>query len=66
MSLKSFHIFFVIVSTLFTLGFGIWSLDTYFKGAVDGTPLILGISSLAIGAILIIYGIKVYHKLKDL
>lgn len=54
MSLKAFHLVFIVLSILFSLAFGIWSVVNY--GASDKiAELILGIISL-LGAL----GMSVY------
>lgn len=65
MSLKAFHIFFLVVATLMVFGFGIWGVYIYI---VESTTsyLLLGILSLASGVGLVIYGIKFLQKLKDI
>lgn len=62
-SLKAFHVLFVIVSTVFCLGFGVWEIVDYRKRQ-DGTSLILGVASLMGGVALIIYGRWFLRKLK--
>lgn len=66
MSLKAFHIFFIAVSILFSFGFGIWSLHSYFEHGAEGMLLWLGVGAFLIGAGLIVYGIKVFQKLQSL
>ncbi len=66
MSLKAFHIFFIAVSVLFSFGFGIWSLHSYFEHGAEGMLLWLAIATFIIGAVLIVYGIKVFQKLQKL
>tara|TARA_Y100000310_G_C20158525_1_gene568028 strand:- start:69 stop:269 length:201 start_codon:yes stop_codon:yes gene_type:complete len=66
MSLKAFHIFFISVSTLFAIWFGVWSLSSYFSGADNGMLLVLAIFSFIVAGVLIVYGIKVFQKLKKL
>lgn len=63
MSLKSFHIFFIVVSILLAFGFGAWSLYAY---ATDPDVLywVLGLGSLVVGVGLIVYGVKVVRKLR--
>ena len=65
MSLKSFHIFFIVVSTLTTLGFGLWTIVRHFQGDASAS-LWLGIFSLIAGILLIGYGIRFFKKLKQL
>lgn len=64
MSLKAFHIFFVLVSTLLTLGFAAWSLQGYASGG--GAVLLLAAGASMIACIgLIVYGIRFLKKLKN-
>lgn len=65
MSLKSFHIFFIVVSTLTTLGFGLWTVTRYVQGDASAS-LWLGVLSLVAGVLLIWYGIRFFKKLKQL
>ena len=66
MSLKHFHIFFIVVSTLVLFGLGAWGLNGYFKHDANGSNLIIALIAFVVGAVLIVYGIKVFQKLKDL
>ena len=63
MSLKAFHIVFVTVSVLLTLGVGIWGLNHYFQ---DGSNLnlALGAGSMASAVLLAVYGRYFLKKLK--
>ena len=63
MSLKTFHVFFVIVSVLCALGFGAWSIAAYLRTGQVGT-LALGIAGFIAAAALIWYGIWFLRKLK--
>ncbi len=65
MSLKSFHIVFVILSTVLAFFFGAWLLHEY---SVNGgmAQLIGGIMSFFAGAGLIWYGKVVLQKLKHI
>lgn len=65
MSLKAFHIFFVTVSVLMSLGVGAWSVDRYLA-TLDAQNLALAIVCFLLGAGLIVYGFKVYKKLSEL
>ncbi len=65
MSLKTFHILFIVASTLLAFGFGAWALKQYFAGA-SRTDLVLGIISLVLGIGLIWYGKYFLRKLKDI
>ena len=65
MSLKAFHIVFVIASILLAFGFAAWSLMTYSDGRrlID---LIFGIVSALSGVGLVVYGRYVLRKLKHI
>jgi len=59
MSLKAFHVLFVTVATLLTLGFGVWSLRVREAGYLS-----LGVISMAVAAGLVIYGVWFLRKMK--
>ncbi len=65
MSLKAFHILFVIASTLLTVGFGVWSLQE-FRGEGTAANLVMGIASLALAIVLLWYGRYVLRKLRHI
>ena len=65
MSLKAFHVVFVAASILLALGFGVWSLSNYFHGG-QIPDLVFGAGSLVTGLALIVYGIFVLKKLKNI
>ena len=65
MSLKAFHIFFIVVSVLLAFGFGGWGLWVHFTEDSFGY-LAMGLASLAIGIVLVIYGINFVQKLKHI
>lgn len=65
MSLRVFHIIFIVVSillSLFVAGWGIWFFAT--TGAVSG--LLLSAVFAALGVALVLYGNRTFEKLKDL
>lgn len=65
MSLRLFHVIFIVVSILlsaFVGGWGIWFYST--TGAVSG--LVLSAVFLILGAALVWYGSRTFEKLKDL
>ena len=66
MSLKAFHIVFVMVSTLLAAGFGFWCIRQ--SQGSDGSTgeLALGIGSLVMAALLIWYGGYFLRKLKHI
>jgi hypothetical protein len=63
MSLKTFHIFFITISVLFVLGFGVWLLGQY---ASEGRNILLlsALGSFLAAAGLVWYGIRFLKKLK--
>jgi len=65
MSLKAFHIIFVIFSTLLALGVGSWCI---WVNLVEGAPVYLAgaIASFASAVTLVIYGVWFYRKMKRL
>ena len=64
MSLKAFHIVFIIFSTLLALGTGAWCV---WVDLVEGAPIYLAgaIASFAAAIALIIYGLAVRKRLKE-
>ncbi|PYJ87502.1 MAG: hypothetical protein DME22_01395 [Verrucomicrobia bacterium] len=65
MSLKAFHIVFVIASILLAFGFGAWSYFDYRdQGAT--ADLVYAIASTLAGVILVIYFKAVLRKLKNI
>ncbi len=64
MSLKAFHVFFVIVSVLCALGFGAWAVADYARTG-RGSALLLGILGFASAVALIWYGLWFLRKLKN-
>ena len=65
MSLKAFHIFFIVVSVLLSFGFGVWGIYTHLTHGNLGFML-MGIVAFIIGIVLIIYGINFLNKLKHI
>lgn len=63
MSLKAFHVFFIVVSSLLTLGFGVWAVRQYSVGG-EAVNLALGIGSLGSTVVLLVYGVWFLKKLK--
>lgn len=65
MSLKAFHIVFVIFSTLLALGTGVWCI---WVNLVVGAPVYLAgaIASFLVAVALVIYGVWFYRKMKRL
>jgi len=65
MSLKGFHIVFIVFSTLLALALGAWCI---WVDLVEGAPVYLGgaIASFIVAVALIVYGIWFYRKMKRL
>jgi hypothetical protein len=65
MSLKGFHIVFIIFTTLLAIGCGGWCI---WLNLVEGAPFYLGgaIASLVVAIGLIVYGVWFYRKMKRL
>ncbi len=64
MSLKAFHVFFVIVSVLCALGFGAWAVADYLRTGKGGV-LALGVLGFAAAVALVWYGFWFLRKLKN-
>ena len=66
MSIKGFHLFFIGVSILFSGWFGFWCQEAKHT-AINGMSLeYLGFLSYLISIGLLIYGYKIFNKLKSL
>ncbi|MDB6147279.1 MAG: hypothetical protein JWO45_943 [Spartobacteria bacterium] len=65
MSLKAFHIVFIVFSTLLALGLGAWCV---WVNLVEGVPVYLAgaIGSFGCAIGLVIYGVWFYRKMKRL
>jgi uncharacterized membrane protein YozB (DUF420 family) len=64
MSLRAFHIIFIIVCVAFSLFMAIWGVREYMNRHTS-TALTVGIVFGIAGAGLLVYGVKAYQKLKD-
>ena len=64
MSLKAFHVFFVIASTLLALFFGGWGVFEFTRGG-GGSYLGLGIGGFVAALALVGYGFWFLRKLKN-
>jgi hypothetical protein len=62
-SLKAFHVFFIVVSTLCSLVLGAWGILDYSRSGKGGT-LLLGILGLVAAASLVVYGLWFLRKLR--
>ena len=64
MSLKAFHVFFLVLSVLCALGFGAWAVADFLRTG-RGAILALGVLGFAAAAALVWYGLWFLRKLKD-
>ena len=65
MSLKAFHLVFIIAAIMLAVGFGVWSLMNYFSPHGLAWDLVWGVGSLAAGVALVIYERYFLKKLKN-
>ena len=63
MSLKAFHIIFIVVSTILAVGFGLWAIRDY-QAQGESLSLVVGVGSLLGAVVLIWYGRWFLRKLK--
>jgi hypothetical protein len=62
-SLKAFHVLFITVSTLFSAGFGLWSVTAY-QARGEASYLGLGVFSFLAAVTLVVYGGFFLKKMK--
>lgn len=65
MSLKAFHIFFIVVSLIFCVGLGFWGIQSYF-GIQDASDLAVGVIGFVSAGLLAVYLRYVLKKYKDI
>jgi hypothetical protein len=65
MSLKFFHILFIALSTLLSLGVGLWAIDTW-RTDGDATWLALAVLAFGGGGGLVVYGNRFLQKVRKL
>ncbi len=63
MSLKAFHIFFIILSTALAVGFGVWATRDFSQSG-SWVHLALGVGSFIGSVVLACYGVWFLRKLK--
>lgn len=66
MSLKTFHIVFVALTTVVSLFVGVWSFVQYFSEGRESSDLAMGIGGLLAACVLLIYGRYVLKKLRHI
>jgi hypothetical protein len=65
LSLRSFHLFFVTVSVLLAAWVGLWGFQSW-QATRNGGDLTLGLLFVALGIVLLVYGLRVRKKLREL
>lgn len=65
MSLKAFHIFFIALSILLSVGLGGWGVSSYLSEGRVGS-LVLGILFFLTGFALLVYGRSFLRKMKEI
>lgn len=65
MSLKAFHLVFIVASIVLALGFAAWSLVTYFSAHASVWYLVAGLGSVAAAIGLVFYEKYFLKKLKN-
>lgn len=65
MSLKAFHLIFIIASIILAAGFAAWSLVNYFSAQAGVWYLVAGIGSALAAVGLVFYEIYFLRKLKN-
>ena len=65
MSLKAFHIFFITLCVLMSAGLGSWGVSAYLAGG-GVQPLALGVIFFIVGAVLLVYGVRFWKKMKEI
>ena len=65
LSLRSFHVVFIVASIALSLWVGVWGVQRYFESG-SGTGLATGVIFFLGGFVLLIYGMRFFAKLKRL
>ncbi|HEX9941098.1 MAG TPA: hypothetical protein VGG03_03715 [Thermoanaerobaculia bacterium] len=65
LSLRSFHLFFIAASVLLAVWVGAWGVQSYLATRSAG-DLALGLLFLALGFVLLLYGLRARKKLRAL
>ncbi len=65
MSLKAFHIFFIALSIVLSIGVGSWGISNYLASDESGS-LALGVLFCLSGFALLVYGRGFLKKMKDI
>jgi hypothetical protein len=62
-SLKAFHVFFIVISTLCALMLGVWGVMEHSRSG-NGGALFIGIGGFAAAVVLVVYGLWFLRKLR--
>ena len=65
LSLRSFHLFFIAVSVLLAAWVGLWGVESW-QATRSGGDLTLGLLFVALGVVLLVYGLRARRKLREL
>ena len=65
LSLRSFHLFFIAVSVLLAAWVGVWGVQSWLATR-SGGDLTLGLLFVALGIVLLVYGLRARKKLREL
>ena len=65
MSLKAFHVVFITAASALAFGFGVWMLREYRLYGGGSGDLVFGVSSMIVGAALLVYEGFFLRKLKN-
>ena len=65
MSLKAFHLIFIVASILLAIGFAAWSLMNYYSPGGGVWDLAMGVGSLIVALALVCYEKYFLKKLKN-
>ena len=65
MSLKIVHICFIALAVLLSAGLAAWGVESYLdEGSTQG--LVLGVLFFVTGAVLLVYGVRFWKKMKEI
>ncbi|MBW8876928.1 MAG: hypothetical protein JF614_18340 [Acidobacteria bacterium] len=65
LSLRSFHLFFIAASVLLAAWVGVWGVQSW-QATRSGGDLAVGLLFVALGLVLLVYGLRVRKKLREL
>ncbi len=65
MSIRGFHLIFIVIASLFCAGLGVWALFIDEQSSGSGTKIFGGIALVA-SAVLVVYGVYFRRKSKDI